>query len=387
MQSRGRFPHARRLIASAVAVGLLGQWGAAAYADWQDDLNEAMEQQQNLEEQRQQTQSELSQVYSAAEEAQAQLEAVEQQLAEANEELDALNGELATAEGELAQLEAEMQAAQDRYDERQRLLARRIRSVQEEGRVNYLGVLLGSTSFSDFVSRLDALKSVVKQDAKLMTEIRTEKDQLAAQQEEVENRRSQLVALKDRAEERQNQVIAMRDEQELASRTLEDRKRELEAQLDAYDQESQRIAGEIWAIQQRSNRQNVDGFSPIYPLSSFVITDTFGPRLHPILGTWRTHYGTDFAASYGQPVHAIEDGVVIMAGWSDSYGNLVVIDHGNGYASWYGHNSQLLVDVGDTVMQGDTIALAGSTGWSTGPHCHLEIHVNGEAQDPMSFLP
>lgn len=387
MRSRGRFPHKRQLVASALVVGLLGQWGPAAYADIQDDLNRALEEQRYLEEQRQQTENELSRIYAEVEAAQAQLDAVEAELAEATRELDLVSSELATAEAELAQVEAELEDAQNRYDERQRLLGRRMRSLQEQGRVNYLGVLLGSTSFSDFLTRLDSLKAVVKQDAKLMADIREEKRLLAQKQDEVDARRVQLVALKERAEARQNEVAMKRDEQAAVSRSLDERKRELEWQLDAYEAESQRIAQEIWVIQQRMNRQNSDGFAPIYPLSSVVITDYFGPRLHPILGTWRNHYGTDFAASYGEPVYAIEDGVVIMAGWNDAYGNLVVIDHGNGIASWYGHNSELLVSVGDSVVQGQQIARAGSTGWSTGPHCHLEIHVNGEPQDPLTFLP
>jgi len=387
MQSRRRFPHGRQLVAAALVAGMLGQWGPAAYADMQDDLNRALEEQRYLEEQRQQTENELARIYAEVEAAQEQLEAVEAELAEATRELDLVSEELATAEAELAQVEAELEDAQNRYTERQQLLGRRMRSLQEQGRVNYLGVLLGSTSFSDFLTRLDSLKAVVKQDARLMADIREEKRQLALKQEEVDNRRVQLVALKERAEARQYEVAMKRDEQAAVSRSLDERKRELEWQLDLYEAESQRIAQEIWLIQQRMNRQNSDGFAPIYPLTSIVITDYFGPRLHPILGTWRNHYGTDFAAGYGDPVYAIEDGVVIMAGWNDAYGNLVVIDHGNGIASWYGHNSELLVSVGDTVLQGDQIARAGSTGWSTGPHVHLEIHVNGEPQDPLSFLP
>ncbi|HEY8347691.1 MAG TPA: peptidoglycan DD-metalloendopeptidase family protein [Symbiobacteriaceae bacterium] len=380
-------PARRRWLATAVAaVALVGLGAQMGHAGPQDDLNRALEEQRILEQQRQQAENELQRVYGEAEVAQRELAELDQELAEAEEELDMISTELAVTEAELAALEADLRAAQERHDERMKLLGRRLRVINEEGQVHYLEVLLGSRSIQEFLTRLDMLKELFKQDARLLDEIREEKRQIAAKQEQVEARRTQLVALKERAEEQYNMVAARRAEREIASRQLDQRKRELEAMLDAMEEEARQIQYRIWLAQQQMARPG-DGFAPIYPVSGFVITDTFGPRLHPILGTWRNHYGTDFAVPYGTPVHAIEDGVVILAEWSDTYGNLIVIDHGGGIASWYAHNSEFRVRVGDVVRQGDVIALAGSTGWSTGPHVHLEIHVDGVPQDPMSFLP
>lgn len=124
----------------------------------------------------------------------------------------------------------------------------------------------------------------------------------------------------------------------------------------------------------------------IWPVSG-VVSSHFGFRVSPggIGSTY--HEGLDIASSYGNPVHATANGRITQAGWVNGYGYLVEIDHGNGIKTRYGHNSAILVSVGNQVVQGQTISLIGSTGNSTGPHCHYEVRVNGEAVDPTLFLP
>ena len=118
-----------------------------------------------------------------------------------------------------------------------------------------------------------------------------------------------------------------------------------------------------------------------------TITSNFGYRGNPIGGGTGFHEGLDIAVDYGTPVRATAAGKVSMAGWVDGYGNLVEIDHGNGFTTRYGHNSMLLVVVGQAVQAGDIVALAGSTGRSTGPHVHYEVRVNGSPANPLLFLP
>lgn len=124
----------------------------------------------------------------------------------------------------------------------------------------------------------------------------------------------------------------------------------------------------------------------IWPVSG-VVSSHFGFRISPggIGSTY--HEGLDIASSYGNPVHATANGRITQAGWVNGYGYLVEIDHGNGIKTRYGHNSAILVSVGDQVVEGQTISLIGSTGNSSGPHCHYEVRVNGEAVDPTLFLP
>ena len=153
---------------------------------------------------------------------------------------------------------------------------------------------------------------------------------------------------------------------------------------------------QVRQIQQNSRMYQVGGNAggpnssstvpSIWPVTGTVTSD-FGYRGNPIGGGSGFHEGIDIGVDYGVPVRATAAGKVTMAGWVDGYGNLVEIDHGNGFVTRYGHNSMLLVTVGQEVQAGSIISLAGSTGRSTGPHVHYEVRVNGSPTNPLLFLP
>jgi murein DD-endopeptidase MepM/ murein hydrolase activator NlpD len=142
---------------------------------------------------------------------------------------------------------------------------------------------------------------------------------------------------------------------------------------------------QVREMQQLSKQYQASNYPSIWPVNG-TITSNFGYRGNPIGGTG-FHEGVDIAVDYGTPVRVTASGKVTMAGWVDGYGNLVEVDHGGGFVTRYGHNSMLLVVVGQEVKTGDIISLAGSTGRSTGPHVHYEVRVNGTPTDPMLFLP
>lgn len=142
--------------------------------------------------------------------------------------------------------------------------------------------------------------------------------------------------------------------------------------------------GEDWM---RDRTENDGALPQIWPVDSGILSAHFGWRHHPILGTWKFHYGVDLSASFGEPIYATASGVVIRAEWAGGYGNMVEIDHGDGVISRYGHSSQLLVEAGDEVQTGEIIALVGSTGLSTGPHLHYELFLDGVRVDPLDWLP
>ena len=123
----------------------------------------------------------------------------------------------------------------------------------------------------------------------------------------------------------------------------------------------------------------------IWPVNG-VITSPYGYRTHPIFGTTIYHSGIDIGVDYGTPVQAADGGTVVEAGWGSGYGYAVVIDHGNGLSTLYGHNQELAVSAGQSVSQGQVIAYAGSTGNSTGPHVHFEVRANGDPVDPQGYV-
>jgi len=375
----------RKLVIFGLLAGFMLQTTPEARAGLSDDINKLQLQMQEINRLKQQANNELARVNVEVEEAQVKLGMVDQELAEVRNEFDVLATQVAVTNNDLKKVEGELKEAEAKYQQRKTALAARVRSISEEGRVSYLAVLLGSSNFNDFIGRFDLLRLIVKQDSQLFTQIRADKQALAEQREAVAAKKTQLLALQDRAKEREVVMVSKRVEHEQVSRSLQTRRSSLLNQLDAYDREAEAVSQQVWELQQREKRAG-GTFAPIFPVKNYQITDVYGPRLHPILGVWRNHNGTDFAASYGVPVYAIESGTVIVAGWNDAYGNLVVIDHGGGIASWYGHSSRLMVSVGQAVSQGQKISEAGSTGWSTGPHVHLEIHVQGKPVDPMDYL-
>lgn len=381
---KGRFR--RYVITAAIMAAMVAYGVPRASAGPAEDIKQLQQQMNEISRKKSQASNELERVNLEAEEAETRLNLVEQEYAVAKSQADVFNSQVAVVTNELKKVEAELKEAEKQYQHRKTVFAARLRAINEEGRVNYVGVLLGSSSFSDFISRFDMLKVIVQKDSQLFGQIKDDKKKLEEKRTDVANRQTQLLALQAKAKEREQQVASKRVEHEQVSRSLNTRVSSLRAQLEAYDAEAAEIGDQVWRLQQAQKRQAGGAFAPIYPVRNAVITDSFGPRMHPILGVWRQHNGTDFAANSGAPVYAIESGVVIVAGWNDAFGNLVVIDHGNGIASWYGHSSRLQVSEGQAVSKGQQIALAGSTGWSTGPHVHLEIHVNGKPVDAMNYL-
>jgi len=354
-----------------------------------NDIREQLEQaQRDLEAVRRkqkEVQNELADIAFQAEEAEAQLRLVEAELAQANANLAVITAEYEEVSAELEQVQAEVAVAQARYAEKRKILGDRIRAMRENGAVDKLDVLFGAATFREFISRAEILRQLAQKDRELMDQVRAEKLALEEKQREVEGRKTRLAALKAEAEEYQAAVVAKRAEREQVSRSLEDRRRALAAQLDEMERYSQQLAEQVAALVRELNRQ-AGIFAPIPPVTPVIITDYFGMRWHPILGTQRMHYGVDFAADWDQEVRAIEAGVVLQTSYDDVFGNLVIIDHGGGITSWYAHNSRILVSPGQAVSQGEVIALAGSTGWSTGPHVHLEVHVNGVPKNPLDYI-
>ena len=124
----------------------------------------------------------------------------------------------------------------------------------------------------------------------------------------------------------------------------------------------------------------------IWPVASYVyVSSRFGLRIHPITGQQKTHTGIDIASNQGTSIYAADGGTVTLASWNGGYGNCVMIDHGNGYVTLYGHMSSIAVSQGQAVSQGETIGYVGSTGKSTGPHLHFEVLKNGTRIDPEQF--
>lgn len=281
------------------------------------------------------------------------------------------------------------------------LLKRRLVDIYEHGDESYLNVLLSARSFSDFVERWEDLRLLIAANEQAVRERKQAEEKVAAiqaalervelqlqqQQEAQEQARSQLGSL---AAERQNLVSLAADQRrhvatEVAQ--MEDISAAEEAQLETLirereqELEAQRRASGIAGGMESEGSAGM--FS--WPVTG-TITSPFGWRSNPFGGSPEFHQGLDIAAPTGTTVTAAASGTVIMAQWYGGYGNYILIDHGGGFSTGYGHLSAIYVTSGQVVKRGQAIGAVGSTGQSTGPHLHFEIRINGKPVDPAPRL-
>ena len=300
-------------------------------------------------------------------------------------------------------------------NEKHGVLEKRVRDIYINGQISYLDVLFGAQDFSDFLTRMDLLKRVMIRDSELVSEVlayQTEIKEVGKQLEADKQIQTELATKAQEAMEVKLEKVAkqqaiidlMENDKEIYNRQYdemmasseevqrlihakeEEIRRAAEAARRQAEQEARRKGGNVESGSDGGGyvMQNFGG-GMIWPISG-PITSEFGWRTHPIFGSQRFHSGLDIGGDYGMPIHAAASGVVIEAGWIGGYGNTVMIEHGGGIVTLYGHNESLNVSVGQQVNQGDVIAYCGSTGNSTGPHCHFEVRLGGEPVSPWDYL-
>ncbi len=373
----------RRIMALALAVMLVLGCSLPVLAD---EIEDHQRQLQDIQQQMQERQQKAA-------EAQRQVSSFSEQLRGVQVELDNATGEYNAIQSRRAYIEQQitlnteiLAKTEKSLAARTKILNKRIRDIYENGQVSYLDVLLGATDFRDFTTRADLLKRVLAQDAALISKVRAERDLVAQKKAELERDRAEVLELEKAAAAKKAIVEARRnDRQAVLDSAVYKRDVNERAYQELLDT-SRRIEQMIRSIKSGDRAATGASGSMIWPISG-PITSEYGWRTHPIFGTTRYHSGLDIGADYGDPIRAADGGVVISAEWLGGYGYAVIIDHGGGLSSLYGHNSELLVSEGQRVYKGQTIARAGSTGYSTGPHCHFEVRLNGAPVNPWNYLP
>ena len=330
-----------------------------------------------------------------------QLRQIEEQLRQATAELSTIKEQRVAVENDITLNERQLAEAQKRLEGREAVFYKRVRDIYINGRLSYIDVVIGSKDFSDFANRLEVLKRIIDSDITLIGEIKKERAQIEEHKQKLESDRAKLVELEKAALAKQAEIEQKKAERNVVlQKAQNDRATAMQAieelnassaQVSAMLKERQAARAAAAAAAQSSGGQGasdnwVQGTGQLgWPVSG-EITSPYGYRVHPIYGTTIYHSGIDIGVDEGTPVHAADGGVVVWSGWMGGYGYAVVIDHGNGLSTLYGHNSQLAVDEGQSVAKGQVISYAGSTGNSTGPHVHFEVRANGDPVDPMGYL-
>jgi murein DD-endopeptidase MepM/ murein hydrolase activator NlpD len=337
------------------------------------------------------TNKQLKQTQKAINQTQAQKKTVAKQVEELDNKLHQAEKELETVEGQLGSLESQivitkrdLERASQNADGQKDMLKKRVRVMYETGSVGYLSVVLDSTSFGDFISRMDFLKKIMNYDVALLKNMKAHRDNIAQKKAQLQSELDEKERLKQQIGDKKEKVASAKDDRTKILNELVKDLKELNRQEDKLLEESKEFTKLIIAAQ--SKGKYTQGKIAWPTPSSTRITSPYGYRIHPILKTKKLHTGIDIGAGSGSAVVSGNDGTVIFAGYYGGYGYTVIVDHGGQISTLYAHNSKLLVKEGDKVKRGQNISKVGSTGLSTGPHLHFEVRKNGQHTNPMEYL-
>ena len=320
------------------------------------------------------------------------------QIGELDNSINNTELQISQAQKEIADLEEsieitkeDIKVSQEEYDKNYELRKSRMVAYYKNSTLSLEESVSKIEDEPDKMYLEKAIERVVNYDTELINELERQRLALEEKKKKLERQTTDLANLKADLEVKLASLSDTKTRRESYLTVLENDHAALEKSIDAMKQEADRLTAEIRAAQEAAAKANktsatYTGGKMNWPLpGSYTITSPFGNRLHPVLKVYKLHTGVDIAGNScnGKPVVAAADGVVIVAKYSTSYGNYVVIDHGGGITTLYAHSSKLEVSVGQKVKAGQEIMKVGTTGYSTGPHLHFEVRENGTYVDPI----
>ncbi|MBP3255478.1 MAG: peptidoglycan DD-metalloendopeptidase family protein [Clostridia bacterium] len=349
----------------------------------QDKKNQNEQKQQEAEDKLEYVKEELS-------DALVKIQEMDDQIRTAEKEIEGMDKELLDLQKEVTQITNDLNKVQERYDENQKLMEKRMVVMYETGDISYLDLLLHSSNLVEFLSNYYIIEQIMESDNNTLDEIEKEKDEIETTKIKLEEKKAELKLL--RVKKEQTKVIMQNNKtiQQVEVNKLSEQESKLQKQIQEYKDEQDRLEKMIALVSEYYvYNGDISGAVMTWPVakSGTYITSGYGVRVHPIQGILKGHTGIDIGnAGYGAPVIAAADGIVTLASYYGGYGNCVMINHGNGVSTLYGHGQAILTEVGKEVKRGEIIMEVGSTGQSTGPHLHFEVRINGSPVNPLPYL-
>lgn len=318
-----------------------------------------------------------------------QIQELNNSIAQYENEVTDYNNQIVNLQNNISQLETEIAEAQANYDKQKKLLDDRLITVYESGTTEYLDVVLSSKSITEFLSSYYLISILTDSNMNFLDDIERQKKLIEEDQKELEEQKNQINTAKEEKEKASIILQNTKIQKDSYTAQLTDQEKKIQLEIDAYQTEINQLEAEIQSITSNNLivNPNYVGGEMLWPLPGYTrLSSTFKMRVHPITGVYKLHSGIDIPAPKGTNVLAANDGVVVKAGRNTAYGNMVMIDHGGGVSTLYGHGSEITVTLGQTVKKGDVILKVGSTGYSTGNHLHFEVRVNGSAVNPLPYV-
>ena len=334
-------------------------------------------------------------------EANGQLTDVQSNLSENLQQVEKLDSKIETAQQELIeqeskitelkdninQIETDLNSVTEKYDKQVELFKQRMVAIYTSGETHYLDVLLKSKSLSDFISSYYVISELTTIDENLLTDLEKKKKSMDLSKQKLENEKKELATIVENQTRTTRTLQNTKKLRESFIAKLSDDEKNLQAKIDEINQQYEIVNQQILALSQQGIDTEYIGGELAWPVPGYTrITSKYAMRVHPITGQYKLHTGVDIGAPMGANFVAANDGTVVKAGMNAAYGNMVIIDHGGGISTLYAHGSEILVEVGQTVKRGDAILKVGSTGYSTGPHAHFEVRINGATTDPLPYI-
>ena len=351
------------------------------------DLTELQEQSNEITEALNETNNRLQAVQEELSTNMQQLQELDNQIAQSQEELNTINTDIDKLMSQIEENEKKLAKTQEEYDSIQGLLDARLIQMYEAPEFQFLQVLLEAKNVTDFLSTYYAMKELAEYDAELLGTVKKQKQDIETTKQILADKKQQVITSKQ-TQQKKTQVLAnTKTIREYYISKLSTEEQELQTKIDEYNNQVASIEAEIKLLALNSISEDYIGGAMIWPVPGYTgITSEYGMRVHPITGAYKLHTGVDIGAPLGANFVAAANGIVSKATFNAAYGNMVIIDHGGGVQTLYAHGSEILVQVGQTVETGTPILKVGSTGYSTGPHAHFEIRIDGQTINPLDYL-
>ncbi len=352
-----------------------------------DYVSNLRDQQSNLQSQLEASNAQVEIIQSDISSLSAEIATLNEEITSQELEVELLRKQKEELEKTIQEAENKLESATEKYTEQKKLLEQRLVASYKTGETTYLDVLLQSSSLSEFISNYYMIEQMVDNDNKMLTDISKKKEELELASVELKKQKKQL---SETVTESENKAVSLENMRVINNSYISQLSKE-EAQYTKdiinMQTEIKKVEAEILEAANLNIGFDYVGGEMAWPVPGYTrISSKFGMRTHPITGIYKLHTGVDLAAPQGVPFVAANDGVVVKAGKNAAYGNMVMINHGGGVSTLYAHGSKILVEVGQNVKRGDPVLNVGSTGYSTGPHAHFEVRINGEYVDPIPYI-
>lgn len=402
---------------------------AKSSSELKSEINDLKDQQMALWIQMDELEEQQDDNWESMEEMVAQKDNIDQQINNLHTEMENINQQISTYSLLIADKQTELDEATARYDQLNAENKERVRAMEEAGKMSYWSVLFKANSFMDLLDRLNMIEEIAAADERRLAEMDAAAKEVASARQELEAEKAELEASRAELDTVQAELDEKRADADKILVELNEVDRELQEMYDEMAQEEAGLSASIAASEKayteakqkeeeerkrqealQNQQNNSSGNSSsgssstgssegsgngssspssegwITPCSYVALTSPYGWRIHPITGKNSFHNGVDLANSQGTPIYAARSGTVTTATYSGAYGYYVTINHGDGYSTLYAHMTHYIVSAGQSVSQGQVIGYMGSTGWSTGPHLHYTVYLNGNTVNPAGYI-